>query len=340
MSADDSATPGNAEDLIERAKRQLAEKMFARMQEDDELDDRDGVEIDDSSRGSSSRIDSSSGFESGWDSGLSRSLGTNQATSNIGHTDSSTDNENTNRTVTEVRSRDGSTLDLPEEVFQGDEAAADEPRVPLFRPLKRAGMAVVVAMDDGAASGEKIRIRKTPFDVGRVEGDLLIGHDQQMSRRHFRIERHSLCETTNGSEDQWTWSLLDLESLNGVFLQQPYVAVGDGDEILFGSEVLRLSQKPGKGELTLTQVGSKSEQYTLKPGKRLLGADDDSCEPFLNTSSFLAPQHLRLECDASFSWTVFAMPGTDGVWKRTKKFPLENGVQWQVGEQRFAFFLG
>lgn len=337
MPADDSNNPAEKpEDVIARAKRELAERMLARMQEDDEQDERDGIEPSDSSSPSpASEFDS----VEDWDlSGRSKSGTGHTSIDSLAASISSLGGG----TLAEGGDRPKSTLELSDDALRqvdGGETASlqNQQRTPRFRPQRRAPMAVLVAWDDGGESGERFRLRGPTFDVGRAEGDLVIAHDQQMSRRHFRIER--LNRAPEHADPNWEWRLRDLGSLNGVFQQQRSAIIGDGDEMLFGSEVVRIKQPRGAGTIVLTKVavGDAVEQVTLSAGTHVFGSDASACVPFLNATPLLAPQHLKLTCDAANRWTMTALPGTDGVWTRTPELPLFDGVEWQAGEQRFTF---
>ncbi|MEM6654971.1 MAG: FHA domain-containing protein, partial [Planctomycetota bacterium] len=222
----------------------------------------------------------------------------------------------------------------------GEGLANNGPPVPRYRPERRPPTAILLVFDDGCATGEQLRIRRTPFDVGRVDGDLVIGHDQQMSRRHFRITRR---QASDGSGDgPWSWLLQDLDSLNGTFIRRQAVGIGDGDQLMLGNEVLRIEQpNGGRGGLVLTKIGDEKppERVTIEPGTHYLGADAQACLPMLQGSPLLAPRHLRLECDRDHRWTATALGAADGVWLRQAELALADGSSWQCGEQRFAFRL-
>ena len=347
MSADDPDRPPNdAEDIIARAKRELAERMFARMQEDDEQDERDGVELSDSSA-AGSPLDS----DSEWDlpgrssSGRGGSGRPGSGRGSSGFEDLSSSIESLDgATLTEGSDQPHATLDFSSSALYATlesepPAAEDRPAVPRYRPERRPAMGVLVVFDDGGATGERLRVRKTPFDVGRVDGDLVIAHDQQMSRRHFRIDRRHAPD--NPDSTAWEWSVRDLDSLNGTFVCHRKIRIANGDEILLGNEVIRIKQPKGTGQLVLTKLGAGDnlERVTVEPGTRLLGADRAVCLPLLTQCPLLAPRHLQLHCDRSMRWTATALDGTDGVWVRKAEFPLVDSTQWQSGEQRFAFFL-
>src|SRR4051794_27294332 len=58
-----------------------------------------------------------------------------------------------------------------------------------FRPTLRPPMALLNVLDDGCDTGEVLRIRTASFVIGRIEGDLIIPHDEGISGRHAEINR-------------------------------------------------------------------------------------------------------------------------------------------------------
>ncbi len=57
----------------------------------------------------------------------------------------------------------------------------------MFRPRQRAAIPQLLVLDDSQRSAETIRIRKSPFRIGRQEGDLIIPLDSQLSASHAEI---------------------------------------------------------------------------------------------------------------------------------------------------------
>src|SRR5262249_22919793 len=80
-----------------------------------------------------------------------------------------------------------------------------------FRPSSRPSMAVLLVLDDGDDEGEAIRLRGPSHVIGRVEGDLVIPHDGNISGRHAEIQRRL-------EGGKYRWYLRDLRSTNGTYV--------------------------------------------------------------------------------------------------------------------------
>jgi pSer/pThr/pTyr-binding forkhead associated (FHA) protein len=79
-------------------------------------------------------------------------------------------------------------------------------------------MGLLHIYDDGEASAEIVRIRHTPFVIGRDQGDVVIPHDRQISSRHAQIV---LKETGAGAE----FFLQDLGSRNGTYVRATQIVL-------------------------------------------------------------------------------------------------------------------
>lgn len=204
---------------------------------------------------------------------------------------------------------------------------------PLYRPTRRPPMAVIYVYDDDQRTYESVRVRQTPFVIGRQDGDLVVGHERQMSRRHARVDRVQ-------EGDVWRWYLGDLRSTNGTFFRTKQVTLEDGVEVLLGGELVRFVDA-GSGPPALVRIApsSEEERITLSPGAHLIGSDASVCLPFLKEGRFLDPQHLRVE-QVKGRWQVVDLSSTNGLWVSiTKRTELVSGAAFQIGEQRFGFHL-
>ena len=89
------------------------------------------------------------------------------------------------------------------------------------------------------------------------------------------------------------------------------------------------------------------EQTADGPGFRLpLGADpiwigreQDTCPPFFADDPFLEMRHARVSREADGSWIVSAPKSVNGIWIRVDEVRLINGCWFQLGEQRFRFYM-
>ncbi|TWT96077.1 FHA domain protein [Botrimarina colliarenosi] len=256
-------------------------------------------------------------------------------------------------TLAEIDFSVDSTIELPEGQSSTD-SQADQPSLsdpspsshrarsstrptilatPPFRPTRRPPMAVLHLYDDDQRGYESVRIRQTPFVIGRQDGDLVVGHERQMSRRHARIDRVQEGET-------WRWYLGDLRSTNGTFLRARQTTLDDGDEVLLAGELVRFVQS-ATGEASLVRVApsAEEERIALPPGVHSIGSDPKACLPFLLDSPYLDPQGLRLEVTKG-RWQVVDLGTTNGLWVAiTKRTELTSGAAFQIGEQRFGFQL-
>ncbi|MEO0528934.1 MAG: FHA domain-containing protein [Planctomycetota bacterium] len=322
----DPPPAANVRDLIARAKRMaqgdVAAEALGRMEKDDHQDEADSF-ADESGFGSS--FTDSSAIESS--------------------------ESPSKRTMQEQDFSVDSTVELPEDqIGSSDEAqpslADPTPsssratsslstliHTPLFRPSRRPPMAVLRVYDDDQNGFEGVRIRQTPFVIGRQDGDLVVGHERQMSRRHARIDRVQEGET-------WRWYLGDLRSTNGTFVRTRQAELRDGVEVLMAGELVRFLE-PASGQPVLERVApsEEPERVKLTPGSHLIGSDTAACLPFLRESPFLDPKHLRIE-QVGGRWQVIDLESTNHLWVSiTKRTELTAGSLFQIGEQRFGFFL-
>jgi hypothetical protein len=239
------------------------------------------------------------------------------------------------RRAASYRADEGSRSDVSEMTSDfGSPAAGGLLSTPVFRPSQRPPMAIIKIFDDDQESAELVRIRRTPFDIGRQEGDLTIPHELQMSRRHARIERRQV-------SGQCQWFLTDLRSTNGTFVRARRVRLQDKAELLLGSDLVRFLQPGGPETATLVKVapGRYEDKVTLKPGVHWIGTAPNQCLPLLHGNKFLDPKHLRLEIDAQGQWRLFDCDSTNHVWVRVEEVRLVDGCCFQAGEQRFSFHL-
>ncbi len=108
-------------------------------------------------------------------------------------------------------------------------AARAAAATPVYRPQRRAGVPVLIAVDDGSVSeGERFRLRGDRFAIGRIEGDLKLRGDSEVSRRHAELVRQD-----DGDQSQW-W-LIDRKSTNGTFVRVRQAMLWHGAHLMIGS---------------------------------------------------------------------------------------------------------
>jgi pSer/pThr/pTyr-binding forkhead associated (FHA) protein len=221
-----------------------------------------------------------------------------------------------------------------------------------FRPCSRPSMALLVILDDGDVDGESVRIRAASFVIGRVQGDLIIPHDGNMSGRHAEIQRR-----LEGGRHQWY--LRDLDSTNGTYVRVASGILRDGQEMVLGGTAYRFDaphagEIVGAGDGTRKWTGGSLEQLTatVHPSLVELGAEEDAHRFLLNRAEhwigrdpgqcsivledlFVSPRHARIFRDAKGRWMIQNNRSLNGVWIRITEMALEKGGQFQCGEQRF-----
>ena len=202
---------------------------------------------------------------------------------------------------------------------------------PRYRPSRRPPMALLRVYDDDLTGAEEFRVRQSPFIIGRQDGDLVIGHERQMSRRHARIDRVE-------EGDTWRWYLGDLRSTNGTFVRVSDAWLDDGVEMLIAGELVRFNQPLGAKDASLTKVGPTSEEERV----RLTGGR--SPNRFRRVGLLALPAVvsrssirvlIRLESHNG-RWRVVDLASTNHVMITvTKRAELTDGAVFQIGEQRF-----
>ncbi len=227
-------------------------------------------------------------------------------------------------------------------IFDQDEDSQSAEVVPpqrgkRFYPTTRPPMARLHVMDDNQSTGEWFRIRTTPCILGRVEGDIVVPHDSQMSGCHAQVTRD---ETAPG---EYRWYLEDLNSTNGVFVAVDRIRLKSEDELLVGSRRFRFRQPPASaGPATLTEIlppNRDGERIELTEREHWIGRDPEVAAAFLHDDELLDARHARLTQQADGRWVVQDSNSRNGVWYRVQRIPLVDTCRFQLGEQRFRFLL-
>lgn len=239
-------------------------------------------------------------------------------------------------------------------------AAADDTE--RFRPVQRPPTAVLVVLDDADDDGEAVRIRKESFTIGRVQGDLVISHDGNMSGRHAEIVRRL-------EGGRWQWYLRDLQSTNGTFVRVAGGILRNGQEVLIGGACFRFESShvdessetltaPGAVAATRKFVGGSISQFAAQMSPTLvalsadggerrypldrpelwLGRDRASCSIVLD-DPLVSPRHAKLYRDPKGKWMIQNNRSLNGIWMRITEVSLEKSGQFQCGEQRFLIRL-
>ena len=108
----------------------------------------------------------------------------------------------------------------------------------MFSPSQRPRVAILRILDDGSwTRGESIRIRTDRLVIGRLEGDVIIRHDEAISSRHAELFRRI-------EEGQTRWFLKDLDSRNGTFIRVTKKVLNHGHELLLGGHRFQFHHAP------------------------------------------------------------------------------------------------
>lgn len=229
-----------------------------------------------------------------------------------------------------------------------------------FRPTNRAPMAILTALDDGQRSGEVIRIRGPQFLIGRAEGDLKLGDDEQVSSRHVLLEKKP---TKSG----YRLSIRDMNSRNGVFFKVAKAPLEHLSEFIVGSGCYRF-EAADDGETTPAQNASHKAPVTMAFGaqKTELGPSiveihssrsdaqtilmNDQCwigrslecEIRRMGDPFACPQHALIRKSSSGRWSIENNKSVNGLWFKMPKVSLEVGqrCEFRIGEQIFQVKFG
>jgi hypothetical protein len=227
-----------------------------------------------------------------------------------------------------------------------------------FCPSSRPNMAVLVVIDDHEdEDGETVRIRAASFVIGRVQGDLVIPHDSNISGRHAEIQRR-----VEGGKFQWY--LRDLQSTNGTYIRVAGGILRDEQEMLIGGRGYRFEmpagadsdtpEGPGGPAATRKWIGGSIEQlagslnpalveltpqgdgrrFVLSRPEQWVGRDPAQCTVVLE-DPLASPRHARVYRDPKGRWMIQNNRSRNGLWMRITEVPLERGGQFQCGEQRF-----
>ncbi|HEX4415299.1 MAG TPA: FHA domain-containing protein [Lacipirellulaceae bacterium] len=229
---------------------------------------------------------------------------------------------------------------------------------PFFRPFLRPTTPIVTICDDGAESGESLRIRKKEFVIGRSEGDLTIPHDGQMSSRHAMFRQTSV-------RNQLRWALIDLNSKNGTFVRVGHALLEDGSEFVVGRTRLRFENESGtRGQGTNGTPASAADQATQPwrspnsrsdvpaiveltddgMGRRVMlnkpeiwmGKDSAHCQIVL-ADEFVSARHARVRCDEDGRWVLENNKSVNGVWLKIDQIAIKESCRFMLGEQLFLF---
>ncbi|MCA9530684.1 MAG: FHA domain-containing protein [Myxococcales bacterium] len=223
-------------------------------------------------------------------------------------------------------------------------ATNDSPRV------QSISARLVSILRDGT-DGRAFTLEQEQTDIGRTEGDVLLGDDPYLSARHARIRRR-------GTQ----YLLSDLDSVNGVFVRiSSGVELRDGDTILLGQQVLRFetlgAAEGSKGPANVRGVlvfgtpepprMARLVQYTtegvgrdvhyLYRDETVLGRETGDI--VFTDDPFLSRRHASIRIDRSAArFTLRDLGSSNGTSLRIRgERQLAHGDQFRVGRHLFRF---
>ena len=214
-------------------------------------------------------------------------------------------------------------------------------------------MAVLCVRFDEENEGQEIALFESPFVIGRVEGNLVIDHDSEISGRHAELIR----VFDNG---RYFWQLHDLKSTNGTFVRAAVALLKDQQEVFLGGRryrfeiespddadkknspatrkvqqaPLRVEQKPLASLVEVGDTGSE-KRFAITSTEHWIGRDPRLCSIVLD-DVMVSPRHARLYRDKQNRWLLANAKSLNGIWLRISRIDLGNTAQFQLGEQRFS----
>ncbi len=235
------------------------------------------------------------------------------------------------------------------------EAPAAAPAAPVLgKPAPAAEpLALLTAILKDGSDGRAYPIYAEQADIGRAEGDVVLGDDPYLSPRHARLRRRGDA-----------WLLRDLESVNGIYMRiREPVDLAHGDMVLLGQQVLRFDLLD-EGEMPLgpaTQHGvlvfgtpevprmARLTQYTTEGVGRdvhyvyrdetVLGRENGDI--VFTDDPFLSRRHAAITADrVSRRFVLRDLDSSNGTALRFHgERVLAPGDQFRVGRHLFRFDL-
>lgn len=230
---------------------------------------------------------------------------------------------------------------------------APEPAKPAASADPRERGALVSILKDGS-DGRRFPVYDDQTDIGRTEGQVVLGDDPYLSPRHARLAFR------NGQP-----VLRDLDSLNGIYFRvRDPVDVSDGDMLLLGQQVLRF-EVLSESELPLgpamqhgvmvfgtpeVQRFARLVQYTtegvgrdvhyLYRDETVIGREQGDL--VFTDDPFMSRRHAAISVDrASRRFVLKDLGSSNGTAVRFRgERVLKAGDQFRVGRHLFRFEAG
>lgn len=210
-------------------------------------------------------------------------------------------------------------------------------------------LAKLVAVNRDGSDGVVYPVTGERFDIGRRTGTLLFEDDGYLSERHLRIELR-----------EGTFVLVDLDSLNGVFVRiRNREELHNGTKILLGMELLRFDLVPEHerdpapamehGVLVfgtppklpwarlrqLTTAGIIRDTYHLYRAEVVLGRE--SGDIVFSDDDFMSRMHAAVRNEGGKAWLV-DLNSSNGTYLQVRgERALVNGDFLRLGDQLLRF---
>jgi len=220
-----------------------------------------------------------------------------------------------------------------------------------YRPAIRPPVPLLTVLDDGeVASGETVRLRDHVTVIGRSDGLVRISHDPLVSGRHAEIVRE-------GTSRPYSWTLRDLGSSNGTFVNCVGTVLRPDRLIIVGSRRFRFQpppvQAPGRAEGTMlvdsrivaeqvwpmlveTTAPSNALRIPLSGANLSMGRSGHGNDIEID-DPLLASRHAQITFTPAGEWRIEARPSRNGIWVQINAIRLSPNCRFQCGEQRFLF---
>lgn len=239
-------------------------------------------------------------------------------------------------------------------------AQRSSPRVTAVAPPTRAPVseratstARLTTIAEDGSEGVSYPLAYDQIDLGRQEGELVLGEDPYLSPRHARFSRRAEA-----------WYVRDLESLNGVFVRLTAASpLVDGDLLLVGLQVLKfqlvnsaeqaLGPAAQHGTLVFgspavpryarlsqrTVEGVTRNVFYLHKDETTIGRE--SGDIVFSDDPFLSRRHLLLRRNApKGGFTAEDCGSSNGTYLAIRgETRLEHGAQLRMGQHLFRFDL-
>ena len=256
------------------------------------------------------------------------------------------------RAIDDARNAPQSAKDSSDASFPSSDRSAE---TQLYRPRNRPPMAILRLHFDGQEDGQEIAVFTSPYVIGRIEGNLVVEHDSEISGRHAELVRQS-------EDGRHFWQLRDLKSTNGTFVRAGLAMMKDQQEIHIGSKRYRFETAESGAEpvqhnqfatrkshalppagqqrplASLVDVSDPAHEtrFVLTSDEAWIGRDSRLCSIVLD-DPMVSPRHARLYRDKKNRWLLANAKSLNGIWLRVNRIELGATAQFQIGEQRFSF---